>query len=310
MSRPLRLLTPATTWFVTTRCIDAKLLLRPDPALNAAVGLSLARAARRHPGISLFGFVALSNHLHLLLTDERSELSSFMELFLGTLAKSVNALRNRRGHVFERRFSAEPVLDPVALLDRWQYLVLNPVRAGLVSHHDDWPGLCLLAAGAAPTVHAFRRFRHDRYDAARRAAPKGKSPPSPSDFYEEASVRIQPLPAQVLQMAGLPEGRTLWEELRRLEVCIAQERRRQGRGFLGRERVLAQDPFTEPKNPKRSPRPLCHTSFSGLYFQFREMLRSLTRFYAECSSRYRRGEFSIEFPPFTFRPSVPLLSTA
>ena len=87
----------------------------------------------------------MSNHVHLLLSDARSQLSSFMEYFLGQLAKATNGLRKRSSPVFERRFSAEPVLDEAALKDRLLYLILNPVKAGLVEHHEQWPGICLYA---------------------------------------------------------------------------------------------------------------------------------------------------------------------
>jgi len=43
------------------------------------------------------------------------------------LAKDINRIRHRRCYVFERRFSAEPVLDDIALQDRLLYLVLTPL---------------------------------------------------------------------------------------------------------------------------------------------------------------------------------------
>jgi REP element-mobilizing transposase RayT len=308
MGRPLRLLAPTTTWFVTTRCVDSRFFLRPDAPLNTVLGLCLARACKRHPGISVLGFVALSNHLHILLVDEQSQLSSFMELLLGTLAKAVNAQRKRRGHVFERRFSAEPVLDPWALHDRWLYLALNPVRAGLVARHEQWPGLCLLASGHAPQSYLFRRFRHDRYEAARRATPADQAAPSPMDFYEEETVTVAPLPEAVREPGSAQSGQTRVEELRTWEGRIAEERRKRGLGFLGKERVLAQDPFAEPTRPKRSPRPLCHTVRAELYQQYRDLVRMLGRAYAAASAAFRQGSFTVEFPLYMFRPPVPILS--
>lgn len=307
MGRPLRLLLPGTTWFVTTRCIDARFLLRPDPHLNATIATCLARALRRYPAISLLGFVALSNHLHLLLHDQRGQLSCLMELFLGSLAKSVNRLRHRRGPLFERRFSAEPVLDPTALLDRWCYLVLNPVRAALVARHDLWPGLCLYAPTDAPRPYTFRLFRHDRYQAARRAARPGQRPPGPQAFYEQVSLTVAPLPRQA-RPAGGPQGsQSLLEMLRRQEALLAQQRLRTGQRVLGPERVLAQHPLAQPGQPKRSPRPLCHTAFRWLYTQYRDLVRWVRRAYAAASAAYRRGQWSVEFPAYTYRPPVPVL---
>lgn len=133
--------------------------------------------------------------------------------------------------------------------------------------------------------------------------------PAPSDFYEEEVLRIAPLPESALRAAALPQGRTLLDELRRHEGRIAQERRSDGKGFLGAERVLAQDPLGAPAHPKRSPRPLCHTSLRGLYLAYRDRLAVLRRAYAEASARYRAGAFTIEFPRFLYRPPVPVLLT-
>lgn len=307
MGRPLRLLSPATTWFVTTRCVDARFLLRPDPDLNAAVGLCLARACRRYPAVQLLGFIAMSNHLHLLVVDGDSQLSRFMELFLGSLAKAVNALRNRHGHVFERRFSAEPILDPWALQERWLYLVLNPVRAGLVARHEQWPGLCLHATGTTSRRYAFRRFRKDRSEAARRATPRGHAGPSPSLFYEELSVTIEPVPPLAAQTSDAQTARNLLTELRRWEERIAEERQRQRQGFMGPRRVLEQRPFDAPRQAKRSSRPLCHTTIAALHRHYRQAMRTLRQLYTEASSMYRRGIFQVEFPRYTYRPPVPVI---
>src|SRR5262249_5848895 len=138
MGRPLRMLKPDTAWFVTTRCDGARFLLRPDSQMNCLFGLWLGRATARFTRIELHGVVMMSNHLHILLVDRASQLSSFMEYFLGHLARAVNEHRGRSGAVFDRRFSAEPILDEDARSARLIYLVANPVDAVLVPSHEQW----------------------------------------------------------------------------------------------------------------------------------------------------------------------------
>jgi REP element-mobilizing transposase RayT len=302
MGRSLRHLQPGTTWFVSTRCLEARFLLRPDDRTNSSIGLHLARAAKRFPGITLIGFVAMSNHLHLLLVDHQSQLSSFMEYFLGQLAKDINRIRHRRCYVFERRFSAEPVLDDIALRDRLLYLVLNPVVAALVAHHEQWPGLLLFAKGERPVEHCFRRFRQDLYEAARRRTRPEEEPPKPVDFYEQETMTVHPLPPGAGGAAG-----SLLEEIRRREGALWERRTLEGTAVLGVEGVLQQDPLAAPRRPKRSHRPLCHTAFAEVYHAFRKSMRALREAYAVASEAFRRGVFEVEFPLHVHRPGVPLL---
>lgn len=69
----------------------------------------------------------LSHHVQLLLRAPQGNLADFMAYGQGNVAKGVNALHGRRGPLWQRRYSAEPVLDPEALLDRAGHVLANPV---------------------------------------------------------------------------------------------------------------------------------------------------------------------------------------
>ncbi|MBI4817663.1 MAG: hypothetical protein HY791_15485, partial [Deltaproteobacteria bacterium] len=124
--RPIRENTPHKTWFVTSRTLESRFFLKPDPEAVEVMGFVLARALRRFPSIRLRAYVFLSNHLHLVLTDERGELSAFCQQLFGNLARETNELRGREGTVFPRRFSAEEIVDDEAFADRVVYTLLNP----------------------------------------------------------------------------------------------------------------------------------------------------------------------------------------
>jgi putative transposase len=282
MGRPLRWLQPGTTWFVTSRCLQARFLLRPDHKLTALVGYWLARAARRCAQVQVHGAVALSNHFHLIVTDPASELSAFMEYFLANVAKAINHLRRRSGPVFERRFSAEPILDPAALGERMAYLVLNPVRAHLVERHQDWPGLCLWTPEDNVAVHPFRIFDRERYERARRLAQVRGERVSPLDFYEEERLTVVPLSAAVpveqrARASLLLRGVVLLAEIRREEGRLQEERLRGRRRVLGAAAAQCQDPEGAPAQAKRSPRPLCHASFREAWDGFRVLGGAILR---------------------------------
>ena len=87
----------------------------------------------------VFGFVVLTNHLHLALKTPLPNLSRGMQVFLSSYA-SVWARRHRFvGHVFQGRYRTELVEDESYLWILTRYVHLNPVRAGLVADPSGWP---------------------------------------------------------------------------------------------------------------------------------------------------------------------------
>lgn len=109
--RTIRYTPPNTDWFVTSRCLQAQHLMRPDAEMTGRFGYWLARSLSVYPGIKLRAAVQMSNHYHLVLRDTLGQLSDFMRYFGGNLAKSINGLRDRTGAVFHDRYSASPILD-------------------------------------------------------------------------------------------------------------------------------------------------------------------------------------------------------
>jgi REP element-mobilizing transposase RayT len=95
----------------------------------------------------LFAFVVLSNHLHLLLKTPRPNLAKGMQAFLSAYAQWSGRRRRRSGHLFQGRYRAEMIEDESYYWTVSRYVHLNPVRAGLVVHPEQWawssyPGYC------------------------------------------------------------------------------------------------------------------------------------------------------------------------
>ena len=76
MGRPLRRQVPGQYYLFTTRCHQARFFLRPDRDINAAVLEWLARGRERFPAIRIHAVCVMSNHLHLVLRDDASELAN------------------------------------------------------------------------------------------------------------------------------------------------------------------------------------------------------------------------------------------
>ena len=155
MGWPLRMLVPNEIQFVTARCFQGRLFMRPSPRTNAIIGGTLARAARLHQ-VEVFGFVFASNHFHLLVRAPEATLPQFMQHLRTNISKKIGWLIGWRGSFWERRYSAEPVLDDAALEARVRYILAHGVKEGLVRRCQDWPGLSslrLMLAEVRPSSH-------------------------------------------------------------------------------------------------------------------------------------------------------------
>ena len=138
MGRPLRHHSANTTFFVTSRCLQAMFLLRPDPEVNAIIGCVVARATERYESdIDLHAFCAMSNHVHFLVSTRHSgrALSEFVGYIECNIAKLLNRHWGRSGKFWHRRFSAERVLDEIIVLGLGRSghsipIVVGGIRAG------------------------------------------------------------------------------------------------------------------------------------------------------------------------------------
>lgn len=81
----------------------------------------------------LNSYCLMTNHVHLLLTTEKDEIWKIMKMLLSRYAIQYNHKYDFTGHVFERRYHAILVEDPVYFLEISRYIHLNPVKARMVT---------------------------------------------------------------------------------------------------------------------------------------------------------------------------------
>ncbi len=306
MGRPLRRQAPGQYYLITSRCHQARFFLRPDTKLNLAVLEWLTRAQHQFPKLRILAACVLSNHLHLVVHDRKGQLAAWASYFLGNLARAVNQLRGRTGACFERRYSAEPILDDEALVDRLVYTVTNPVAAGLCSRTDQWPGVVLFARGSRQEGIPVSWTDRDQERRERaRARCRGEAPPGREAFRVESNLVIDPL---LTERGGSGDARLI-VGIEAREAKLANERRQAGLRPLGASRILSQSWHAAPRQPKRGPRPLCHAAAPALRAAFRQAFRAFADLYREASTRLREG-VSIAFPDWSFPPGGALVRPA
>jgi putative transposase len=137
MARPLRLEHAGALWHVTSRGNERRAIFRDDRDRNfflAVLAESVDLFAWR-----LHAYVLMGNHYHLLLETPEPNLSRGMHRLNAIYSQSFNRRHERAGHLMQGRFKAILVEKERHLLELVRYLVLNPVRAGMVEEVGAWP---------------------------------------------------------------------------------------------------------------------------------------------------------------------------
>jgi putative transposase len=227
-----RQVVPDCDYMITRRCSERRFFLRPDDETNNAFIYCLALAAQRAKVRATFS-VAMSNHHHTGIRDPDGNFPVFIEHFHGLLARCQNAHLGR----FENFWSSEPtsvveLVEPNDVLDKMTYAFTNPAAADLVDAVEDWPGVSsfqeTLSGSCLTATRPKRFFRSD-----------GQMP-------ERVSLPI--VRPKGFENLGQKEwAQLLTDRVRAKEAEHRQRREQQGLSVLGRQKVLAQDPFDCPR---------------------------------------------------------------
>jgi REP element-mobilizing transposase RayT len=89
--------------------------------------------------ISLYAYVLMPNHVHVLVETGMFPLSKFMQGLQQSYTLYFNRRHRRVGHLFQGRYRAILCDRESYLLELIRYLHLNPVRARIATHPDTYP---------------------------------------------------------------------------------------------------------------------------------------------------------------------------
>lgn len=153
MSRPLRLQLAGGIYHVTARGNDRRLIFEDDDDCARFLIVLSSAVARYH--VRCHGYCLMGNHYHLLLQTLESNLSAAMRHLNGVYTQRFNRRHQRCGHVLQGRFAAQLVDGEAYLREVCRYIVLNPVRAGLVAHPGEWRWSSFLATAGKTAAPGF-----------------------------------------------------------------------------------------------------------------------------------------------------------
>jgi putative transposase len=121
---------------VTQRGNARQFILNSDA--ERTVYLDLLRQSVQLHSLSVIGYCLMSNHVHLVVIPRQAAaMAKALKEAHGRYATYWNAAHASSGHAWQGRFYSCP-LDTGHLWEALRYAELNPVRAGLVAHAEQW----------------------------------------------------------------------------------------------------------------------------------------------------------------------------
>jgi putative transposase len=136
MTRPLRITFPGAIYHVTSRGNARAAIFLGDRDRELFVE-TLAQVIERFNWLC-HAYCLMDNHYHLMIETPDGNLAAGMRQLNGVYTQRFNRAHRRVGHVFQGRFKAILVDRDSYLLELCRYVVLNPVRAGIVKRAGEY----------------------------------------------------------------------------------------------------------------------------------------------------------------------------
>ena len=131
MARPLRIEFPGAIYHVTSRGNAQDAIFLDD--IDRQNCLAVLELALRRFNVICHAYCLMPNHFHLLIETPDANLAKAIRQFNSTYTQAFNRRHGRVGHVLQGRYKSIIVDRDAYLLELCRYIVLNPVRAAMVS---------------------------------------------------------------------------------------------------------------------------------------------------------------------------------
>jgi REP element-mobilizing transposase RayT len=80
-------------------------------------------------------YVLMPDHVHLIATPHPHS----CEIAIGGWVKALKAIAAQREFRWQQGFADHVLRSEESAFEKWEYIRMNPVRAGLVERPEDWP---------------------------------------------------------------------------------------------------------------------------------------------------------------------------
>lgn len=136
MARPLRIEYPNAVYHITSRGNARGKIYKDDRDRRTFLDV-LGSVIKRYNYLC-HAYCLMDNHYHLLIETPEPNLSRGMRQLNGVNTQTYNMRHKETGHIFQGRYKAILVEKEEYLLELCKYVVLNPVRAGIIKSPEQW----------------------------------------------------------------------------------------------------------------------------------------------------------------------------
>ena len=141
--RGKRLARLQTVWidnpvYLITCCVSGRRRILHSESVHAILQDEWNLAPKRH-GWYVGRYVIMPDHVHFFTSQnsEAKSLSKFLQSWKQWTSKRISKERGC-GRIWQRQFFDHLLRSEESCSEKWEYVKMNPVRAGLVRDPEDW----------------------------------------------------------------------------------------------------------------------------------------------------------------------------
>jgi len=302
---------PDTVYHGLIRTVQGRFLLRPDEKgrLRSIIAGVLARAQELYPSVRVYADAWLSNHGHLMLQGDFHEVSAFFGFVEREISRRWGPVIGWEGAMFQK-FETTALPTEESQLRALSYVLAQSTKEHLVASPLRWPGVhCArdLVRGFVRRGIWFDGTGYGRELHKRLARKTHRSPPDRRDYQRECAFRFDKLPA-LAHLSDRQYHAHIATLVKEIETSAAEERRRTGRGLVGRRRVLripreTRSPLPRPPWFEKRRRMICWADrWARGTVRYLQRYWEFQRAFREASRHFLAGELDAPFPRGAFRP--------
>ncbi|NLF26146.1 MAG: hypothetical protein GX589_10900 [Deltaproteobacteria bacterium] len=320
MPRLRKVIIHKTVLFVTTS-VEEGLMFPANSVVKAILKSAIARAQNLHP-VVVSHFLFEATHAHfVLVVDNPDDVKGFIERFKTESAHAVNRLLGRKKRTVWCRGYDSPVLLTVEdVLEKIVYLYINPAKDNLEESIKEYPGLS--------SWEMFSKGRHTHKWAwvHRPGIPCLSGKTLSAEGYNQLAgemiagawgkrqeFRVEPDAwMKCFEIEDSDErarlNKLIVEQVKAREDSYRKRRIKQGKGVIGRNRLVAQGLDIRYRPEREGRQTWCICCDKQRRKEFIDWVKRLIEQAYDVYVRWRVGDYTLPYPLGLYAPSLPKLA--
>lgn len=134
----LKFLFTDTPIYFLTPCTENRLCTLANKEIHEEFTKFAEEATNRHVLVGLYMIMPDHIHLFVAFSPKSPPLSKWVKALKGDLSKQLRETSGEGTH-WQKDFFDHVIRSDESYQEKWEYVRMNPVRAGLVARPEDWP---------------------------------------------------------------------------------------------------------------------------------------------------------------------------